>query len=241
MLRLLGIVRDCTVHAIDGDFGSVQDFYFDVAEWTIRYLVVDTGGWLPGRQVVISPSAVTECNWEGRAFSLDLTKKQIENSPSVDTHQPVTRRHEHELAEHFRWPTWWGGTGAALMAVWASLTDPDAAEADKAEADLDSTRAMAGYHVLAGEETIGRIEDLVVDDATWRIRYLVVDTRECLRGHSVLLSSRWITALDWRESHIHVTPTAEQIRCAPVFDPAQPITREDEQSLCDHYGEPLSP
>ena len=96
--------------ARDGDIGNAQQFYFDDQSWAVRYLIADTGGWLGGRQVLISPYALDPARTDDRVIPVDLTKKQIENSPSLDTDKPVSRQYEIQYYSFF------GGrrTGMAL-------------------------------------------------------------------------------------------------------------------------------
>src|SRR5678815_3470573 len=95
--------------AIDGEFGKVKDFYFDDETWTIRYLVADTGGWLPGVQVLVSPFAVKSVDDAEKHINVSLTKAQIENSPSIDTDKPVSRQFELKYYQYFGWPMYWYG------------------------------------------------------------------------------------------------------------------------------------
>ena len=74
MLRSLKILLGDTVVANDGDIGKVHDFYFHDDTWIIRYLVVDTGHWLPGRKVLITPSALGKPDWDALTFPVALTR-----------------------------------------------------------------------------------------------------------------------------------------------------------------------
>ena len=66
----------------NGEIRQVEDFYFDNQSWTIRYLVVKTGGWLFGRKVLIAPQAiVSEQPWLDHPVPVNLTVEQVRNSP----------------------------------------------------------------------------------------------------------------------------------------------------------------
>jgi hypothetical protein len=104
MLRNSSQLEGFTIHALDGDLGTVNEFYFDDDTWTIRYLTVETGGWLGGRQVLISPISVTKADWPGKRLYVSLTKKQVEDSPNIDTHKPVSRQHEEALYGFYGYP-----------------------------------------------------------------------------------------------------------------------------------------
>jgi hypothetical protein len=60
----------------------------------IRYLVVETGKWLSHRSVLISPRAISQPDWSEKIFPAAITQEQVKNSPSIDTHKPVSRQHE---------------------------------------------------------------------------------------------------------------------------------------------------
>src|SRR4249920_3124468 len=91
MLRSIKELYGNKLGAPDGEIGHVKDFYFDDQNWAIRYLVVDTGTWLPGRQVLLSPYSLGRLDQVERVLRVNLTRKQIENSPSIETHKPVSR------------------------------------------------------------------------------------------------------------------------------------------------------
>src|ERR1022692_1932429 len=84
MLSKAKTLKGYRLDSLDGEIGKVKEFYFDDRHWTIRYLVADTGNWLTGRQVLISPYALNSVIKSEKHLSVDLTKKQIENSPSLD-------------------------------------------------------------------------------------------------------------------------------------------------------------
>ena len=94
MLRQAKEFKNFKLRARDGDIGKAREFYFDDHHWTVRYLVADTGGWLSGRQVLISPYALDPVNEAEQVLPVDLTKKQIEECPSLNSDQPVARQYE---------------------------------------------------------------------------------------------------------------------------------------------------
>ena len=94
MMRNVNDLRGYAIRATDGVIGTVVDFYFDDQDWGIRYLVVDTGNWLSGRKVLISPLALGLPDWMIRELPVSLTKSQVKRSPDIDTKKPVSRQHE---------------------------------------------------------------------------------------------------------------------------------------------------
>ena len=246
MRRSLNDLVGYTIRANDGDIGTVSEFYFDDHTWTIRYVVVDTGGWLPGRKVLISPVALNRPDWESRTFPVNLTKEQMRNSPSIDTDKPVSRQHETKLHGYYGWPIYWGagsmfgGFQASPLLIMETVNE-DESPPEKPESDthLRSTSQVTGNHVEATDGEIGHVENFMVDDETWAIRYLLVDTRNWLPGKKVLVSPRWIKRVSWAESKVFVDLTRDAIKNSPEFDPRKPVTLDYEGELHDYYGRPL--
>ncbi len=246
MKRSLNDLVGYTIRANDGDIGTVSEFYFDDQAWTIRYVVVDTGGWLPGRKVLISPVALDSPDWESRTFPVNLTKEQVRNSPGVETDKPVSRQHEAELHGYYDWPIYWGG-GLAFGGFQASpylvmgTAEEDEVPPEQPESDthLRSTSQVTDYHIEATDGEIGHVEDFMVDEDTWTIRYLLVDCCNWLPGKRVLVSPRWINRVSWAESMVYVDMTRDAIKNSPEFDRNKPVTLDYEGKLCDYYGRPM--
>jgi sporulation protein YlmC with PRC-barrel domain len=194
MMRNVKDLRGYAIRATDGVIGRVDDFYFDDEDWGLRYLVVDTGKWLSGRKVLISPIAIGSPDWMLQELPVSLTKTQVRRSPDIDTRKPVSRQHEAEYSRYYGYPYYWGGAGFWGMGAYpGGLTAGDtikeelrtaAAHAPRTPDDshLRSTNVVIGYQVHATDGNIGRIDDLLVDDHTWAIRYLIVDTNRWWTG-----------------------------------------------------------
>jgi hypothetical protein len=240
-----------SVHAEDGELGTVRELYFDDDTWTVRYLVVETGGWLGGRSVLISPISVLNADWQARELNVALTKNQVESSPDVDTHKPFSRQHESAYLGYYGYPTYWGGPlmwgpssyPSGLLLAEPLLTDPAAVAADavskvSSDSHLRSSDAVEGYHIAAADGEIGHVDAFLVDDETWAIRYVEVATRNWWPGKKVLISPAWIERVSWLESDVRVGLTREAIRSAPEYLEAAPVSREYEYQLYLHYGRP---
>lgn len=248
MLRSTKKLRGYTVCASDGDVGKVHEFYFDDQEWTIRYLVVNTGKWLFGRKVLISPVALGQPDWANETFPVSLTKEQVKDSPSVDTEQPVSRKYEAKLHEYYGWPIYWSDAGLIDTGTPAMMHPEVAETAEEAEeeelpkeeevSNLRSTREVIGYNIQATDGEIGHVDDFIADDENWIIRYAVVDTRDWLPGKEVLIAPDWIEKVRWVQSKIFVELSQEEIKNAPEFDPSAPVNKEYEEELYDYYGRP---
>ena len=94
MLRSLGQLYGKKLGASDGDIGHVRDFYFNDQQWAIRYVVADTGSWLSGRLVLISPHVFENLHQNGDGLFVNLTRQQIENSPAIESHKPVSLQYQ---------------------------------------------------------------------------------------------------------------------------------------------------
>ena len=236
------------VGATDGEFGKVDEFYFDDETWTIRYLIVKTGGWLSGRRVLISPSALQKPDWENETLPVNLTKEQIKNSPDIDTDKPVSRQQELDLYTHYSWPYEGGTTGAGFyggMGMMGMVSPNIPFEEKIAEKNFDqnagdphlrSTKDVEGYQIHATDDKIGDVEDFIIDDETWKVRFLVVDTGNWLPGKKVLISPQWIKDVEWAESAVYVNVTADKVKNSPEYDSSKPVQDNYTTDLFNHYG-----
>lgn len=242
MLNKAQVLKGFKLDSLDGEIGSVEEFYFDDRFWTIRYLVANTDGWLKGRQVLISPYALVAAIKEEKHIAVDLTKKQIEDSPSLATDMPVSRQFEDAYYGYHNWPMYWSGPY-----MWGSYPYLEKERAkwkksaegpDSWDAHLRSTREVTGYHIEASDGEIGHVEDFIIDDETWAIRYLIVDTRNWWPGKKVLVSPRWIERVSWSESKVFVNLSREAIKHSPEYTEESLLTRDYEAGLHQHYNRP---
>ena len=240
MLNNAKTLRGYKLHSLDGEIGKVKEFYFDDHLWTIRYLVADTGNWLTGRQVLISPNSLSSVNKEGQYISVKLTMKQIEASPSLDEDKPVSRQYEEIYYGYYGWPFYWD-------TPIQSGAYPDIApeherrrefipNRKKWDPRLRSTIDVTGYHVQAKDGGIGHVEDFIIDVGAWKIRYLVVNTRNWWFGKKVLISPEWIDRVSWEDSKVFTNLSRENIRQSPEYAEESLLTRDYETELHGHYN-----
>ncbi len=246
MLRSVKEIIGYDLEAKDGSIGRCHDFLYDDRDWVVRYLVADTGKWLPGRRVLVSPIALEKPDWDLRKLELDLTTDQVENAPSLSEDEPVSKQFEIDYYAYYGWPYYWVGPGIwgpyAVPRDLRRAEDKKAAETKEGGAGdphLRSSREVTGYHVAAADRDIGHVDDMIVDDTEWVIRYVVVDTRNWLPGRHVLVAPMWFTGIVWSQRKVHTDLTAEEIENSPEFDPSAPINREYERQLYDYYGRPI--
>lgn len=248
MLRNAKNLHGFTIRATDGEIGTVDQLYFDDETWAIRYLTVETGGWLGGRHVLISPISVIRADWQTKGVDVLLTKNQVENSPDIDRHQPVSRRHEADFNQYYGYPSYWGGPylwGAApypadlvTPPVLLVPSPPDDIPTDPADSHLRSIQEVTGYSIEAADGEIGHVDGFVFDDDVWAIRYIEVATRNWWPGKKVLVSPAWVERVSWGDSKVYTALTREAIQNAPEYAESAPITREYENRLYFHYGKP---
>jgi hypothetical protein len=236
VLHSIKKLEHCRIQATDAEVGSVWDTYFDDARWVVRYLIVETSNGPHEHPVLISPYAVTSVDWVTRAITTDLSRRQIEGSPSIDTDRPVSRQHESEYHRYYGYPEYWpyatNWAWGAMPVVrptdegqaWAAQQRP-ASQVQKeraADAHLRSSRHVMGYRIEATDAPIGHVEDFLFDEETWAIRYAVVDTRNWLPGDHVLISPERIRSVSWAERSVVVDMRRNEIRDSPTYDPDRP-------------------
>jgi hypothetical protein len=245
MLMMTKNLKGFAIRATDGELGTVDQFYFDDETWVIRYLTVETGGWLGGRPVLISPISVVHTDWQAKRIDVSLTMKQVEGSPKIDTHQPVSRQHEAEYLGYYGYTDYWGGPS-----LWGSAYRPSALAlpttemiADRirrqsADSHLRSVEAVTGYHIEATDGEIGHVCGFVMDDEAWAIRFIEVATRNWWPGKKVLVSPAWIERVSWAESKVYLNLSREAIQSGPPYADDTPPNREYEITLYAHYDRP---
>jgi uncharacterized protein YrrD len=186
-------MRGFTLVATDGEVGAVHDFYFDDEKWAIRYVVAETGAWL------------------GQHLKVQLTKQQVKNSPEVDLLEPISRQIEAEYYNYYGWPAYWDGPG-----LWGAVAHPAAlagvprvelrelVEKSGGDPHLRSVNEVTGYRIQARDDEIGHLKDFVIEEQTWQICYMVVDTRHWLPRRKVLVPTAWIDRISWSDQEVGV-------------------------------------
>ncbi len=240
MLYRAKILSGYKLDSLDGEMGRVEEFYFDDKHWVVRYLVADAGRWLTGRHVLLSPYALGAVSGEKHRVTVDLTKKQIQDSPALDRDKPVSRQFEESYYGYYGWPMYWGGPYMWGSYPYIARDRKDWKNRAKAENNWDphlrSTSDVTGHKIEASDGAIGHVEDFIIDDETWAIRYLIVDTRNWWPGKRVLIAPQWIERVSWMESKVFVRLSREAIKQAPEFTEDSVLTREYEDALHRHYN-----
>jgi hypothetical protein len=218
MLRSIKQLYGDKLGASDGEIGYVKDFYFDDQNWAVRYLAADTGTWLTSRQVLLSPHALGKACLARKVLTVNVTRKQIEDSPSLEWHKPVSRQFEEEYYRYYGWPNYWQGDGLWGMSGFPFLQMPtkplptkQAAAIDpqreRADAHLHSTREVKGYNIQARNGIIGHICDFIMDHKSWAISQLVIKTADGLSGKEVQIPPVKVDRINYKESTMFVNLT----------------------------------
>jgi sporulation protein YlmC with PRC-barrel domain len=246
MKRKIKSLTGFTIGATDGIVGKVKEFYFDDKTWTIRYLIVETGNWLMSKKILVSSVALLTPDWENKIFPVNLTLQQIKDSPDINTDMPVSRQHEMDLYSYYSLGNyyWAGGMGMSDIGMSYPLSlnqevhnETDASVADRKDEDhhLRSTEKVTGYRINATDGKIGDVEDFIIDDQTWEINFLVVDTGNWFPGKKVLISPKWIMEINWETALVVVTLSELQVKNSPKYIPRQEISNHFENSLQNYY------
>lgn len=254
MLRSANKLTGYRLHATDETLGKCRDLFFDDRWWTIRHLLANTGSWMTGRMVLVSPLMILKPDWESKNIYLNVSKEAVENCPAPSEDEPVSREHEKKMALYYGYPNYWSGEG-----LWGPAPTPAAAELIAIQArtrekeeiteetepleetnHLRSLKEVIGYGIGAPDGEIGHVDDLILDDETWALRHAVVDTRNWLPGgRKVLISLDWIDAVSWSKRTFTTTLSKDLIKKSPEFDPEIPVNAEYETRLYDFYGRPV--
>lgn len=257
MLHSVKDMENATISATNGQIGHVKDIYFDDQVWVARYLVVNTGFWLTGRMVLISPISLGKADWQEKTFPAIITKEQVEHSPSINTDKPISRQNEEQYLDYYGYPFYWGGAS-----IWGDGLFPYAMEPyyPKYEADrtvhlrkteaysrieqirrnvddphLRSCKNITGYKLIAKDGEIGHVTDFLIDEKTWAIHYLIVETSHWWSGHKVLIAPEWITGVHWPDKTVTVDLSQDAVRISPSYDPKQEWNRDADITLYRHY------
>ncbi len=219
MLYRAAELKHYHIRARDGDMGSVKDIYFEDTNWMIRYIVADTGSWLTGRRTLLSPYSAGQPDDRTRSLPVDLNKEQVRNSPDIEADKPVSRQHEHALHTHYGWPIYWGHPSVVPGYTAVSPKELELPSDERHfNIHLHSSNELKGYRIDAIDGEFGRVDDIVLGTAPWKILYLLVDTGGALTGKKSLIPTEWVTSVLISELTIYVDVSREQIRNSPEYD-----------------------
>jgi hypothetical protein len=255
MRTTLESLRSYAVKATDHDLGHIKDCYADDRHWAIRYLVVDTNKWLPGRKVLIAPAAVKDIDLAMKEIRLNLTKKQVEEAPAIDEHLPVSKQVAQELDRHFGWNHYWitGGLvgfglgptpsfGPLVEAAEVPLEFHDLRRTNPGEdPNLQSLYDLKGYKIknIANGATdldaAGTVADVVINWFDGAVPFLVIDTGHWLPGRFVALPTALIDSIDHLEQSVATFADRTVILDAPAFEGLSSLAEGGDRTILAHY------
>lgn len=247
MMKSLKELSGFAIHATDGDIGSVEDFYFEDGSWKIRYVVVDTGHWLPGRQVLLSMVAVGQPEWDKRKLPVSLTRQKVKESPDVNSELPILRQEEIELHRHYLWePYWMPGFGGLfegfpgpypfpVMPADEPAVEPPSADDQQKDPHLRSIDEMLGYDVESNDGAVGHVENFLFDEKDWTIHWLVIDTGTWFAGKRVLFPMSGIKQITLSDQTVYLDLVRDAILNSPAYDPDLPVDAQLEDKMNEHY------
>lgn len=257
MLRSTKDFQGIAIRATDGEIGHLKDMYFDDDSWVMRYFVVETGSWFSSRKVLISPIAASQPDWHGKTLPVSLTREQVKNSPDIDTEKPISRQNESNYFGYYGYPTYWGGRGLwgdgmypfgmlsneqANRPDWAARQREDelalSIERERHRNDdphLRSCSSITGYTVKGSDGDTGHVTGFLVDEVTWAIRYLIVDTSNWWLDHEVLIALPWVTGVKWATKTVEIDLNRSEIKASPAYDSDALLDRKWELALHKHY------
>ncbi|WP_141732855.1 hypothetical protein [Oligoflexus tunisiensis] len=258
MLYPATTVTGLGIQAIDGLFGAVSDLYFDDVTWIVRYLVVDTGSWLSGRKVLISPEALTGIHRDANVLTTTLTQQQIKDSPPSDSEKTVSRQHEECLSEYYGWSPYWLTPSSVYR--WPNIYPHSSLPPDgtlpsgigkEARARVDAKRSeeihlrsfkeIKGYGIGATDGNIGELDDLLFGSHDWRITHLIADSRKWWPGGQVILDRSMVDDIVWADRKIQVAMTQDEVRQAPPYDPDRILTDQYQKEVSKYYQKLATP
>ncbi|GAA0440054.1 PRC-barrel domain-containing protein [Virgibacillus sp. AGTR] len=215
-------LKNYKIHASDGVMGKVKDLYFDDNKWAIRYAVVDTRKWLPGRRVLMSPASFRALNEREKHVEVKHDKEVIRNSPTIPEENAVTKDDENSLISYYGWARYWAGS-----MIWGVVDQPmtfprstnDSSDnyenhvSDWQTYNLRSEDETIGFKVHANDGKIGHIADLIVDTNYWKVSYVIVQNSEKFTEEAYFIFPiEKIQQVDWFEKDMYLNTSLSDVK-----------------------------
>jgi len=249
MLRSVEDLKSCRVICLDGHFGEVKHIYFDDETWGIRFIVIEATGWNDWQEVWVSPLSIGGVDFEAGVVTFNLTKRQMKESPPIDTGRPVSRLQETKLFNYYGCKPYWAARATPThMSRFASEDSRLVLESLRLRPTLHVKGSRENIHLLSGRQVgsfsvsttdgiIGHVADVVFDDEAWVVRYMTVDTRDWWNSpREVLVSTDWVERVDSDCSTVLTSLTRDAVEHCPAYVDAIPLSRMYETQLHNFYG-----
>ncbi|WP_294532704.1 PRC-barrel domain-containing protein [uncultured Rhodoblastus sp.] len=248
MLKFASAFRGFALRASDGEIGAIADFLFDDRFFAARWLVVDTGGWLSARKVLLHPEALGKPDRARLELPVALTRAQIEGSPALAEHLPVSMQMERHLYDYYGWEPMANDSALRANPIASKFSAPPlfmvapqaetAADPLECDVHLRSVNAIAGYRVIGSDGALGAVEDLLIDEDRWSFPYLVVDTGNWFSEKHVLISRHAVKDISWSDREIRVDVSGGQVEASPAWSALGDVDPYYEKDLHDPYDWP---
>jgi hypothetical protein len=95
-----------------------------------------------------------------------------------------------------------------------------------------------GSTLTATDGRVGRVRDVLFDDRTWSVEYLVVHTGRWLSGHTVLLVPSALATIDAQRHAVRARLTRDEVDAAPPMDAHPSVSRMHEARLSEYLAFP---
>lgn len=222
MLRTVEQLKGMELVGKDGVVGTLEDVYFDHEEWRLRQAVVFTGPWLSGRWIMLPFSLLGPADPGKRTLPVAAGRERIRSAPVPDTDKPINRIFEAALAAHYDCPAYWNHPGSPGV--------------EAGSTHLLSAEELLGYHVEAMDGYVGRLEDYLVEEEDWTVRYLLTGARKWMSGRRMAAPADWIHMVSWRHRMVVLRHFREEIRKAPGFAGPGTLSTEYSRALESYYS-----
>ncbi|GAA0595785.1 PRC-barrel domain-containing protein [Virgibacillus siamensis] len=224
MHYLTSTLKTYNIYATDGEMGKIHDLYFDDDKWGLRYVVVDSRKWLPGRRVLLSPASFDSIDSKEAFVKAKEDKETIRNSPKVPEGQPITREVEKSLTGYYGWGRYWTDSlvGGVQPRPYNDVRNEALAKDqiqqemnlnEETNLDLRSADETMDYKVHADDGKLGHAADLVLDDHYWKMRYLIVESEGLPNENNYyVMDLEDVESVDWFEGDIYVRGSLDSIK-----------------------------
>ena len=222
MLVKASVVRQCQATRGDTSIGDVVDMYFDEAGWRSCYLVIETGSLFSGKRSLVPLSYLERADWIARRLALRITEAGLQSVGCNDLDKNVASQLEKHGAGYVAWPPPAHKPEGSTAQV--PLGDPnDPGTDDVGKPLLRSAKEVVGYAIEATDGPCGHIDDLLIDDATWRIEFLLVNPRNFLPGTPRAVPAPWVEACDWLSHSMRMNVDRDRIRECPTYETSSTV------------------
>lgn len=236
MFASLTELRSYRIRGTDAELGKINDLCFRQNDWVVRYVVV--GMEELARESLLLTTYLGRLDRGSHTLTADILLEQVANTDPLDRSMPLEERDERRLHEQYGWPAIWWQEEHDIEPIGGLWSEEPRASENADEQEFESPRVMfAGdlleaYAVEGEGGEIGRLLDVIVEDETWSIPYLVVGSPGAER---TLVATDYVQTIDLGTRNIYLSLPVGAVANSPILSSVGPITPELEQSLREYY------